>query len=79
MTDDPREAPADRVGRGGRGGGDDAARPDPRMLEALVCPRTQQRLEWDAEAGELIARRAGLAYPVRDGIPIMLVTEARRL
>ncbi|MGR3541632.1 MAG: Trm112 family protein [Hasllibacter sp.] len=49
------------------------------MLEALVCPRSQERLEWDAAAGELISRRAGLAYPVRDGIPIMLVTEARRL
>ena len=52
---------------------------DPRMLEALVCPLTQATLEWDAEAQELVSRRAGLAYPVRDGIPIMLEAEARRL
>ena len=67
------------VPKAGHGEAPEAAAPDRRMLEALVCPRTQERLEWDAAAGELISRRAGLAYPVRDGIPIMLVTEARRL
>lgn len=52
---------------------------DARMLEALICPLTHAPLEWDAERSELVSRRAGLAYPVRDGIPIMLETEARRL
>jgi uncharacterized protein len=52
---------------------------DPRLLELLVCPLTKGALEYDREAGELISRQAGLAYPVRDGIPIMLPEEARRL
>ncbi len=52
---------------------------DPRLLEILVCPLTKGPLEYDAAAGELISRRAGLAYPVRDGIPIMLIEEARKL
>ncbi len=52
---------------------------DPRLLEILVCPLTKGPLEYDAAAGELISRRAGLAYPIRDGIPIMLVEEARTL
>lgn len=52
---------------------------DRRMLEALVCPKTQGTLEYDAEAQELISRAAGLAFPVRDGIPVMLVDEARAL
>ncbi len=52
---------------------------DPRLLEILVCPLTKGPLEYDAGAGELISRRAGLAYPVRDGIPIMLIEEARKL
>jgi uncharacterized protein YbaR (Trm112 family) len=52
---------------------------DPRLLEILVCPLTKGPLEYDAVAGELISRRAGLAYPVRDGIPIMLIEEARKL
>ena len=52
---------------------------DPRAIEALICPRTHARLEWDAERGELVSRKAGLAYPVRGGIPIMLESEARRL
>lgn len=54
-------------------------RPDPRLLQILVCPVTHGPLEYDTEAQELISRRAGLAFPVRDGIPIMLVAEARRL
>ncbi len=50
---------------------------DPRLLELLVCPVTKTRLEYDAEHQELISRAAGLAYPIRDGIPIMLPDEAR--
>ncbi len=52
---------------------------DPKLLEILVCPATQGPLEYDPVAGELISRKAGLAYPIRDGIPIMLVSEARQL
>jgi uncharacterized protein len=52
---------------------------DPRLLEILVCPLTKGPLEYDREAAELISRKAGLAYPVRDGIPIMLPEEARKL
>lgn len=52
---------------------------DPKLLELLVCPLTKGRLTWNAEAGELVSERAKLAYPVRDGIPIMLVSEAREL
>lgn len=52
---------------------------DRRMLEALVCPMTHGRLTWDAERQELVSKSAGLAYPVRDGIPIMLADEARKL
>ena len=46
---------------------------DRRMLEALVCPVTQAMLSYDAERQELVSRAAGLAFPIRDGIPIMLV------
>ena len=52
---------------------------DPKLLEILVCPVTKGPLEYDREAGELVSRAAGLAYPVRDGIPIMLPDEARAL
>ncbi|MCZ4289565.1 Trm112 family protein [Hoeflea alexandrii] len=52
---------------------------DIKMLELLVCPLTYGPLEFDAEKEELISARARLAYPVRDGIPIMLVSEARQL
>ena len=50
---------------------------DRRMLEALVCPRTQAPLIYDATQQELISRPAGLAYPIRNGLPIMLIDEAR--
>jgi uncharacterized protein YbaR (Trm112 family) len=50
---------------------------DPKLLEILVCPLTKATLEYDAEAQELISRPAKLAYPIRDGIPIMLPEEAR--
>ncbi|NQU72647.1 MAG: Trm112 family protein [Rhodospirillales bacterium] len=52
---------------------------DPKLLEILVCPLTKGPLRYDSDAGELISDQAGLAYPVRDGIPIMLVDEARKL
>jgi uncharacterized protein YbaR (Trm112 family) len=52
---------------------------DRHMLEVLVCPLTQATLHYDAARQELISERAGLAYPIRDGIPVMLPDEARRL
>jgi uncharacterized protein len=52
---------------------------DRRMLEALVCPVTQSSLTYDADEKELISTAANLAFPIRDGIPIMLVAEARNL
>ncbi len=61
----PNDRPADGV--------------DPKLLEILVCPLTKGRLEYDAARQELISRAAKLAYPIRDGIPIMLAEEARRL
>jgi uncharacterized protein len=64
-TDPPTERPAGSV--------------DPKLLEILVCPLTKTTLEYDAAKQELISRKAKLAYPIRDGIPIMLPEEARRL
>lgn len=52
---------------------------DRRMLEALVCPETQTTLEYDAARQELVSKAAGLAFPIRNGIPVMLVDEARAL
>ena len=52
---------------------------DPRLLEILVCPVTRATLEYDSQRQELISRAAKLAYPIRDGIPIMLPEEARQL
>ncbi len=52
---------------------------DPKLLEILVCPLTKGLLDYDPKAGELISKQAKLAYPVRDGIPIMLVDEARKI
>jgi uncharacterized protein YbaR (Trm112 family) len=57
----------------------EATRVDPKLLELLVCPLTKQSLEYDAARQELISRSAKLAYPIRDGIPIMLPEEARPL
>jgi hypothetical protein len=65
MSMPPAERPADTV--------------DPKLLEILVCPLTKTSLEYDAEKQELISRAAKLAYPIRDGIPIMLPEEARRI
>jgi uncharacterized protein len=56
-----------------------AQRVDRRLLELLVCPRTKTSLIYDEAAQELISRAAGLAYPIRDGIPVMLEEEARAL
>jgi uncharacterized protein len=64
-TSTPADRPADSV--------------DPKLLEILVCPLTKCALEYDAEKQELISRAAKLAYPIRDGIPIMLPEEARRI
>lgn len=65
MSDQPAERPSHSV--------------DPKLLEILVCPLTKGPLEYDAAKQELISRKAKLAYPIRDGIPIMLPEEARRL
>jgi uncharacterized protein len=56
-----------------------AATVDPKLLEILVCPLTKGPLRYDREKQELISGQAGLAYPIRDGIPIMLAEEARKL
>jgi uncharacterized protein YbaR (Trm112 family) len=52
---------------------------DTKLLELLVCPLTKGRLSYDREKNELVSEKARLAYPIRDGIPIMLMSEARRL
>ena len=52
---------------------------DPKLLEILVCPVTKSDLEYDNVKNELISKQAGLAYPIRDGIPIMLEEEARKI
>jgi uncharacterized protein len=65
MTTAPSERPAGSI--------------DPKLLEILVCPLTKGPLEYDANKQELISRSAKLAYPIRDGIPIMLPEEARPL
>jgi uncharacterized protein len=57
----------------------DSRKADPKLLELLVCPVTKMRLVYDAENQELVSKAAGLAYPIRDGIPIMLPDEAREL
>ena len=57
----------------------DASRVDPRLLELLVCPLTKGRLVYDAQANELVSEKARLAYPIRDGVPIMLISEARAI
>ena len=57
----------------------DPHKTDPKLLELLVCPVTKTRLTYDAQRQEVISKAAGLAYPIRDGIPIMLAVEARDL
>ena len=58
---------------------DDNQEIDPKLLEILVCPQTKSPLVYDREANELLSKKARLAYPIRDGIPIMLTDEARDL
>lgn len=58
---------------------DDAPAPNPLLLQTLICPVSRGPLTYDKEAGELISKKAGLAYPVREGVPIMLEDEARQL
>jgi uncharacterized protein YbaR (Trm112 family) len=55
------------------------SRPDPKMLELLVCPVSKGRLVYDRESNELVSEKAKLAYPIKDGVPIMLESEARRI
>ncbi len=52
---------------------------DPKLLDILVCPVSKAPLEWDKERNELVCRASGLAYPIRDGIPVMLESEARTM
>ena len=52
---------------------------DPKLLELLVCPVTKTRLDYDPSNSELVSKAAGLAYPIRDGIPIMMAGEAREI
>jgi len=52
---------------------------DPKLLEALICPMSRTPLRYDRKAQELVSERAGLAYPIRDGVPIMLPDEARKI
>jgi uncharacterized protein YbaR (Trm112 family) len=52
---------------------------DPKLLEILVCPQTRGPLSYDRENGELLSKNAGVAFPIRDGVPIMLIDEARAL
>lgn len=52
---------------------------DPHLLEVLVCPQTRGALTYDKDTAELISKRAKLAFPIRDGVPIMLIDEARKL
>jgi len=73
MTDTPpADAPLDDMTAG-------PVEVDPRLLEVLVCPMTHGPLEYDRVAGELISRGAKLAYPIRDGVPVMLPEDAREL
>ena len=57
----------------------DANTVDPELLEILVCPVTRTPLKYDEATGELISEAAGVAYPIRDGVPIMMIKEARKL
>ncbi len=75
MTDSDDNAAENARGASRPGG----AGVDPKLLEILVCPLTKGPLRYDRERQELISDQAGLAYPIRDGIPIMLADEARRL
>jgi len=74
--------PGEETAAGAEIGAEEGGAPhvfDRRMLEALVCPQTQATLRYDPERQELVSEAAGLAFPIRGGIPIMLTDEARRL
>jgi uncharacterized protein len=58
---------------------DAVSKVDTKLLDLLVCPLTKGRLSYDRERNELVSEKARLAYPIRDGIPIMLISEARRI
>ena len=75
MADEPQAAPQDAEPRGAH----EDARTDPRILQWLVCPLTKTTLVYDEARQELLSRAARLAYPIRDGIPVMLPEEAREL
>jgi hypothetical protein len=77
MTDEPARPDQTTTGAAAAEGTSDAI--DPRLLELLVCPLTKQVLRYDRQRQELVSEAAGLAYPIRDGIPIMLIDEARTL
>ena len=77
MTEDP--ATPDTTATGAHVADEATDAIDPRLLELLVCPLTKQVLRYDRGRRELVSEAAGLAYPIRDGIPIMLVDEARTL
>ena len=77
--DTPPAAPAAETGASPRGPEARGGQVDPKLLEILVCPVSHTRLRYDAEKQELISDAASLAYPIRDGIPIMLQDEARPL
>lgn len=72
MTDTPKDERADPLKDARMG-------LDPKLLQNLVCPKTRGALTYDKQAGELISKKAKLAYPIRSGVPIMLVEEARDL
>lgn len=74
MTDRMRKAEGGSAGRAAAPGG-----VDPKLLEMLACPLTKAPLRWNPQTGELASHAARLAYPVRDGVPIMLPSEARPL
>ncbi len=78
MTSAAKTAPESNIGA--REAAPDAANDpgvDPRLLEVLVCPVTRSALTYDREANELVSRAAGLAFPIRNGVPVMLRDEAR--
>lgn len=77
---DEKDAPGSSAQTTRGGWGEEQQRQvDPQLLEILVCPVTKQPLSYDRERQELISKSAGLAYPIRAGIPIMLIEEAREL
>jgi uncharacterized protein YbaR (Trm112 family) len=79
QVDAPENAPRDDDPPPARRAAIGVAAIDPRLLEILACPLTKTALEYDAVRQELVSRAARLAYPIRDGVPIMLADEARRL